>query len=57
MIMDNSLHAIKAVKAKWEKEIDYYLIMAVTTDFKLYPLEIQEIIIAEFKKREFHKVA
>ena len=55
--MDNTLHAIKAVKAKWEKEIDYYLIMAVTTDFKLYPPEIQEIIIAEFKKRELQKVA
>ena len=55
--MDNSLHAIKAVKAKWEKEIDYYLIMAVTTDFKLYPLEIQEIITVEFEKRGLKKVA
>ena len=55
--MDNSLHAIQAIKAKWEKEIDYYLIMAVTTDFNLYPSEIQEIITAEFEKRAPKKVA
>ena len=55
--MDNSLHAIQAMKAKWEKEIDYYLIMAVTTDFNLYPPEIQKIIITEFEKRGLKSAA
>ena len=55
--MGNSLFSLKAIKAKWEKEIDYYLIMAVTTDFNLYPSEIQEIITAEFEKRAPKKVA
>ena len=55
--MDNSLHAIQAMKAKWEKEIDYYLIMAVTIDFNGYPPEIQEVIITEFKKRRLKAVA
>ena len=50
--MDNLLDTIKAT---WEKEVDYCLIMAATVDLKYYPPEIQEIIRAEFKKRGLTK--
>jgi hypothetical protein len=54
MVMDNSLDAIKE---KWEKVVDYCVIMAVSTDFKAYPTEVQKVIITEFKKRGLKAVA
>jgi hypothetical protein len=50
-------YALKSIKAKWEKEIDYYLIIAVTVDLKCYPPEVQEIIKAEYQNRGLKQVA
>ena len=50
--MNNLLDAIRET---WEKEADYCLIIAATEDLKYYPLEIQDVIKAEFKKRGLKK--
>jgi hypothetical protein len=48
---------LDAIKETWKKEIDYYLIMAITVDLKCYLPEIQEIIRTEFHNRGLGKVA
>mgnify|MGYP000442278083 CR=1 FL=1 len=48
---------LDTMKAMWNNEIDYYIIIAATVDLKYYPPEVQEIIKTEFRKRGFKKVA
>jgi hypothetical protein len=46
---------LHVIKTKWEKEVDYCLIIAVTDNLKDYPPEVQEIISTEFQKRGLNK--
>ena len=50
-------YALKSIKAHWEKVVDYCVIMAATHDLEFYPLEVQEIIKAEYQNRGLKQAA
>ncbi len=46
---------LNAIKSKWEKEVDYCLIVAANQNFEEYPAEVQKVIRTEFEKRGLKK--